>query len=68
MEIFVLKSLGFRKLIHSSEMQNDALRHRDGLKGVVRFKTSPTYTKCYTYLRIYLTVPKRSCKPDLYQW
>ena len=24
-------TLGFRKLIHSSEMQNDALMHREGL-------------------------------------
>ena len=33
MEIFVLKPLGFRKLSHSSEMRNDALMHRDRLKG-----------------------------------
>ena len=32
-EKFVLKSLGFFKLSHSSEMQNDALMHRDGLEG-----------------------------------
>ena len=31
--IFVLESLGFRKLSHASEMQNDALMHREGLKG-----------------------------------
>ena len=29
----VLKRLGFRKLSNSSEMQNDALKHREGLKG-----------------------------------
>ena len=33
MKKMVLKSLGFRKLSHSSEMQNDALMHREGLKG-----------------------------------
>ena len=31
--IFVLESLGFRKLSHASEMQNDDLMHREGLKG-----------------------------------
>ena len=31
--MLVLKSLGFRKLGHSSEMRNDALKHREGLKG-----------------------------------
>ena len=30
---FVLKPLGFRKLSHSKEMRNDALKHREGLKG-----------------------------------
>ena len=34
MKIFVLKPAGFRKLSHSSEMQNDALMHREGLKGL----------------------------------
>ena len=29
-KIFVLKPPGFRKLIHSSEMLNDALMHREG--------------------------------------
>ena len=33
MKIFALEPLGFRKLINSSEMQNDALMHREGLKG-----------------------------------
>ena len=33
MGIFVLKPLGLRELAHSSEMQNDALMHREGLKG-----------------------------------
>ena len=32
-KIFGLKTLGFRKLSHFSEMQNDALRHCEGLKG-----------------------------------
>ena len=31
--MFVLKSLGFRKLRHSSELQNDALMHREDVKG-----------------------------------
>ena len=31
MKKIVLKRLGFRKLSNSSEMQNDALKHRDGL-------------------------------------
>ena len=30
MTIFVLKPLGFRKLGHYSEMQNDALVYREG--------------------------------------
>ena len=33
MKILVLKPLFFRKLGHSSEMRNDALMHREGLKG-----------------------------------
>ena len=33
MKIFVVKPLGFRKLSHASEMQNDALMYRVGLKG-----------------------------------
>ena len=33
MKIFVLKRPGFRKLSHTSEMQIDALKHREGLKG-----------------------------------
>ena len=33
MKIVVLKPLGFRKLIHSLHMRNDALMHREGLKG-----------------------------------
>ena len=33
MKICGLKALGFGKLGHSSEMQNDALMHREGLKG-----------------------------------
>ena len=33
MQICVLKPPGFRKLSHSSEMRNDALMHREGLKG-----------------------------------
>ena len=33
MKIFVLKPLGFKKLSHSLEMRNDALMHREGLKG-----------------------------------
>ena len=33
MTIFVLKSPGFRKLGYSSEMQNDALMHLEGLYG-----------------------------------
>ena len=33
MKMFALKLLGFRKLSHSSEMRNDALMHREGLKG-----------------------------------
>ena len=33
MKIVVLKSLGFRKLSHSSEMQNDALLYSEGPKG-----------------------------------
>ena len=33
MKIFVLKPLGFRKLSYSSDMRNDALMHREGLKG-----------------------------------
>ena len=32
MQIFFLKPLGFRKLSHASEMQNDALMRREGLK------------------------------------
>ena len=32
-KIVILKPLGFRKLSHSSDMQNDALMHREGLKG-----------------------------------
>ena len=31
--MFVLKSLGFRKLRHSSELQDDALMHREDVKG-----------------------------------
>ena len=31
--IFVLKPLDFRKFSHYSEMRNDALMHRQGLKG-----------------------------------
>ena len=34
MTIFVLNPLGFRKLNHSSEMQNDALMHRKGLEEI----------------------------------
>ena len=33
MKIVVLKQIGFRRLSHSSEMQNDALMHREGLMG-----------------------------------
>ena len=33
MNLVVLKPPGFRKLSHSSEMQNDALMHCEGLKG-----------------------------------
>ena len=33
MKIFGLKPLGFRKLGHFSEMRNDVLMHREGLKG-----------------------------------
>ena len=33
MKIVVLKPPGFRKLSHFSEMRNDALMHREGLKG-----------------------------------
>ena len=29
-EIFVLNPVGFRKLSHSSEIENDALMHREG--------------------------------------
>ena len=36
MKIFVLKLLDCRKLGHSSEMQNDALMYREGLKGKYR--------------------------------
>ena len=32
-ENFHSKTLGFRKLNNSSEMQNDALMHREGYKG-----------------------------------
>ena len=32
-KIFVLKPLDFRKLSYFSEMRNDALMHREGLKG-----------------------------------
>ena len=38
MKIFVRKPLGFMKLSHSSEMQNDALMHREGIKGWWIFK------------------------------
>ena len=31
--MFVLKPLGSTKLSHFSEMQDDALMHREGLKG-----------------------------------
>ena len=30
---FVVKTLGFRNLSHASELQNDALMYREGLKG-----------------------------------
>ena len=33
MKIVVPKPLGFMKLSHFSEMQDDALMHREGLKG-----------------------------------
>ena len=33
MIIFVLKPLGYRKLSHSIEVRNDALKHRESLKG-----------------------------------
>ena len=33
MKNFVPKPLGFTKLSHFSEMQDDALMHREGLKG-----------------------------------
>ena len=33
MKIFDLNPLGFRKLSYFSEMLNDALMHREGLKG-----------------------------------
>ena len=33
MNLFVLNPIGFRKLGHFSGMQNDALMHREGLKG-----------------------------------
>ena len=33
MKILVLKSPDLRKLINSAEMQNDALMHRQALKG-----------------------------------
>ena len=36
MNFLVLKPPGFRKLSHFSEMRNDALIHREGLKGYVR--------------------------------
>ena len=32
-KIVILKPLGFRNLSHSSDMRNDALMHREGLKG-----------------------------------
>ena len=32
-EKIVQKRQGFRKLSHSSNMQNDALKHHEGLKG-----------------------------------
>ena len=32
-KFFVLKHIGCRKLSHFSAMQNDALMHREGLKG-----------------------------------
>ena len=31
MKMFARKPLGFRKLKHSSKMQDDALMHREGL-------------------------------------
>ena len=33
MNFFILNPLGFKKWGHSSEMQNDDLIHREGLKG-----------------------------------
>ena len=33
MKNLVLKPLDFRKLSHTSKMQNDALMHHEGLKG-----------------------------------
>ena len=33
MKIFTSKPQVFRKLSHSPEMRNDALMHREGLKG-----------------------------------
>ena len=44
MNFFVLKLIVFRKLNNSSEMQNDALMHRDGLQGYPR--TSQKYMVC----------------------
>ena len=36
METLALQPPDFRKLNHSSEMQHDALMHREGLKGYLR--------------------------------
>ena len=37
MKIFFLKPLDFRKFSHFSEMRNDALMHREVLKGLKYF-------------------------------
>ena len=41
MKMFVLKPPGFMKLSHYSEMRNDALMHREGLKGEEYTCTAP---------------------------
>ena len=52
MKSFVLKPPNFRKLNYSSEMRNDALAHREGLKGQVKLVINPFSAELSLYVRI----------------
>ena len=57
MKIFVLKPLGFRKLSYFSEMRNDALMHREGLKGYWRPLQNVWLATHFTLMLKYVKYP-----------